>query len=441
MQDVPKIVRDRLRAATSAVTHPDADVLTAFAERSLSADERTVVLDHLARCGDCRDIVALSLPATEPMATAVRPGARGWLTWPALRWGFVAAGVIAITSLGIVQYQRRAGHLASKSIAHLEVASNEARHQSLAPSSSSGPAAKSDKIQTPPPSAVANFVGAPAATIDEKRINEKKSTLHAEAPRVPVPQPQVSVGHGATLAVGGTLAHGPRLANQWQQQNAFQKQTPVPAPPSPFAKRAAGGRPANMHVPEVAETVAVESQSAGVEAQTQNLDAGQTQNQPAAPQPSGEDYVLARVGKAKPAVTTPTAHGAAPVSTAATPTPPQAIGGPVLASSVTVPRWTINSAGALQRSFDEGSTWQDVDVNANPVSIGGTRLEVAAKTSRPKVKDTEVTRNRAATFRAVAANGMDVLGGWVRRSPLSFAGRRRPLDPRRARLSRHGSHR
>ena len=52
MQNVPKTVRDRLQAAPPPVNHPDADLLTAFAERSLPHRERTVVLEHLARCGD-----------------------------------------------------------------------------------------------------------------------------------------------------------------------------------------------------------------------------------------------------------------------------------------------------------------------------------------------------------------------------------------------------
>ena len=100
MQNVPKIVRDRLQAATPAVNHPDADLLTAFAERSLPDRERTVVLEHLARCGDCREIVALALPAIESVQTTIRPSPSGWFTWPALRWGFVTAGVVAVASLG-----------------------------------------------------------------------------------------------------------------------------------------------------------------------------------------------------------------------------------------------------------------------------------------------------------------------------------------------------
>src|SRR5260370_12437755 len=103
MQNVPKIVRQRLKAATPAINHPDADVLTAFAECSLPELERAVVLEHMARCSDCRDIVALALPAMEPVETGVgrypspstSPSIGGWLTLPALRLELTAAAVAA----------------------------------------------------------------------------------------------------------------------------------------------------------------------------------------------------------------------------------------------------------------------------------------------------------------------------------------------------------
>jgi Photosynthesis system II assembly factor YCF48 len=111
MQDVPKIVRARLRQQKPATAepHPDADLLTAFAEHSLAARERDHVLEHLARCRDCREVVALALPPTEAITPASSGSTAriGWLSWPVLRWGLVAAGIIAVTSVGILQYRQR----------------------------------------------------------------------------------------------------------------------------------------------------------------------------------------------------------------------------------------------------------------------------------------------------------------------------------------------
>lgn len=391
MQNVPKVVRERLKAATSAAQHPDANALTAFAEQLLPERERARVFDHLASCGDCRDIVALALPATQSVEVATKSPARGWLTWPVLRWGLVAAGVVAIASLGIVQYQGgiRSENMASKTPVQVEVAANEAKEQSPA---SSVPSAKSDKLQAPPASPVA----APATA-----FYEKKSVVRAGAAGAFVPPSQVAVGGGIGRAVGGPLSHGPRLANQWQQQNVAQNQ--VPAAPAPFAKQTAGDLYANMQVPPVSETVAVEAQSAQ-QMQTQNQDAGQIQDQLTPPQPAHEDYALDRVGKAKPAASSPAGRSLAPVS----------MGGPVLLSSAPAPRWTITSSGGLQRSLDQGVTWQAIDVMANPESSrNATSLQISANDSRAKRKDAQALKRDAPfpLFRAVAANGAEVWAG------------------------------
>jgi len=112
MPEVPKIVHDRLRAAKPADHHPDADVLTAFAEQALPAIERDRVTEHLSRCRDCREIVALGLPALEavPQPRTVAEGVpagvaptaerqRNWLAWPNLRWAALAAGVVVVASM------------------------------------------------------------------------------------------------------------------------------------------------------------------------------------------------------------------------------------------------------------------------------------------------------------------------------------------------------
>jgi len=127
MTEVPKIVHDRLRAASLGRAlsgqesleraHPDADRLTAFAEHTLSVTERESVLEHLSLCGECRDVIALALPAAEipverDRAQAIAfptKGARTWLsalTAPSLRWAAVAAGVVIIAATFVVHSGR-----------------------------------------------------------------------------------------------------------------------------------------------------------------------------------------------------------------------------------------------------------------------------------------------------------------------------------------------
>jgi Putative zinc-finger len=120
---VPAIVSDRLQAAlpqsVSGQAHPDADLLTAFVELVISAPERDSVLQHLASCGDCRDVVALALPAIEIVNVSIAPetdhhfvgaqaraakSGRNWLSSftfaaPTLRWAAMAAGVAVVASV------------------------------------------------------------------------------------------------------------------------------------------------------------------------------------------------------------------------------------------------------------------------------------------------------------------------------------------------------
>src|ERR1700757_4054503 len=105
MQNVPNIVRERLKVATP-VSHPDADTLTAFSERLLPEAERATVLEHLAQCGECREVVALALPENESSQPVFGSSGSRWFAWPTLRWAFVAAGV-AIVAVGVVKFQRR----------------------------------------------------------------------------------------------------------------------------------------------------------------------------------------------------------------------------------------------------------------------------------------------------------------------------------------------
>ena len=291
MQNVPKIVRDRLQAATPAVNHPDADLLTAFAERSLPDRERTVVLGHLARCGQCREIVALALPEIEPAQTTIRPSPSGWFTWPALRWGIVTAGVVAVASLAILQFQRRVQHAttasALKQPAPVEIAANEPkkevdRYVALAPDRD-----KMQKLQAPAIPTLADSANG-AVAVDVKTKNEFHGEAHGLAP-----QATPLVGGNVGAVIGGTLSHGPRLANQYQQQNNVQNQIPAPTPPA-FSKQRASDVPTNGGAPAAPETVEVTSASPMIDNRGISLDSQQVQNLPKAQTPSGENYVRAK---------------------------------------------------------------------------------------------------------------------------------------------------
>src|SRR6201981_2260006 len=72
MTDVPKIVLGRLRRTSDPGNHPDPDLLTAFAEQALVKRERLDVLEHLAQCSKCREIVSLGQPEKIEPQTALK---------------------------------------------------------------------------------------------------------------------------------------------------------------------------------------------------------------------------------------------------------------------------------------------------------------------------------------------------------------------------------
>jgi hypothetical protein len=118
MTEVPKIVYDRLWAAPPERAHPDANLLTAFAEQALSAPESDSVLKHLALCADCREVLVLALPLAEAVTAPIAADTesdritristrteRSWLTvlaGPSMRWAALVAGVVVAASVLLV---------------------------------------------------------------------------------------------------------------------------------------------------------------------------------------------------------------------------------------------------------------------------------------------------------------------------------------------------
>jgi hypothetical protein len=390
MQNVPHIVRERMKAATSAAEHPDANILTAFAERSLPAIERNNVLDHLSRCADCREVLALALPASEELQTVVKPSP-SWLTWPSLRWGFVAAGIVLVGSLGLVEYQRHettAPTAASSSAVQNEIARNEP-HPAPASTTDSGDAAAERQDKSEPKSGVAldslnTFRRSPAA----------KSTLLTEPNRV---APAEGASDGIGGAMGGSMRSGRALLQLTPRPSPNQAAAAPSAPPPPT------------------ETVAVQSESAIVN--TEQPSDLPSQNGSMHDRASA-NYSQSAIGKAKSPVASQT-DSAATAANALSPLPLQTQPGLLRAYSAPLPRWTISASGGLQRSYDSGKTWQDVDVNSS--AAAGALSLVAAETTANKQaeKDSNATSMKGAVtsvatplvFRAVSANGADVWAG------------------------------
>jgi len=123
---LPKIAIARLKAKPEGPTpsgasalpvvsqvaeHPDANLLAAFAEQALTEKERTKVLNHLSQCPDCREIAALAQPVESPVLEPVPVAARrSWTTWPALRWGAMAAALGALSVVIVLHPGMRKGH-------------------------------------------------------------------------------------------------------------------------------------------------------------------------------------------------------------------------------------------------------------------------------------------------------------------------------------------
>ena len=369
MPELPNIVRERLKASRPTAAHPDADVLTAFSERALPESEGAVVAEHLARCHDCRDILALALPATVTAQTAGAPlpARGGWLRAPVLRWGVVAAG-LAVLAVGLLQHQRR--HVAQAFIAAREATAP-------VPEALTAQASHGEQSVRPTPGAAATSANSAPANAS-------------------------GVNAGSTI---------PRDAD-----TTFKQKRAAVVP------RASFGRPVKQSV----QLYAAPSSAGGAETQSE-LVATNTSSQ-AANQPyeyraldqkkdreqggvGGRASMDVTVDKAKaPEMTTVEVSSAAPTSSAA----PLAL------------RWAISDAGRLLRSFDQGRTWASVDLNASsPVAsqmvvevpqrqkyqqtTPDTSLQVQsqAQVQSPAQKQSEpksLGKSRAAAQRAVAAS-------------------------------------
>lgn len=101
MEKLSKFMISRLALRQQHGTdHPDPDVLTAFTEGHLSSRERAGVLEHLGRCPECREVLALtSVESDRPVLTASSEKQRA-ARWR--RWHWAAAMAVACLVVAVV---------------------------------------------------------------------------------------------------------------------------------------------------------------------------------------------------------------------------------------------------------------------------------------------------------------------------------------------------
>jgi putative zinc finger protein len=346
MTEVPKIVYDRLRAALPEQAHPDADLLTAFAEQALSAAEREGVLQHLALCEDCRDVVALALPAADitPPQTADENGVRTTvsqagsraprklsLAWPTLRWAALAAGAVVAAAVLLVHPGK------------LNQATPPSVNQQVATAAppASSPKVPSSSVPSPP---IATSPTDPSAFLAKADQTQPKSewqlSKKLKAGQVVMPSPQAESG---------------RLLADYKKDSGLADKLSAPADRA----RAFDYDARNSH----AATEAVEVSGATAAVSTE---------------PSAENALMARnetprnnapaIEKAKPALQEMEGNEEQKAQAAAVPGPAKSLArnvmstaklaspaSPTQAHNVT---WAI-TGGVLQRSVDSGQSWQD----------------------------------------------------------------------------------
>ena len=223
-------------------THPDAEILTAFAEQLVTDREREDILAHMAVCSRCREAVFLAQKATEaegPTRTVLevpdRRSGGGWFAgW---RWSWVPVAALAgLVGFAVIQHMRHT------SVSETRMAQNAAPPD-IAPSSSTTRTTATPLPPPPPPSHAESKQELPArersdrdtgldrrSSQDLKDVTilaQKRDELKKETDSLEEAPPKVLGGavHGTMEArAKSSGVGGPMAQNQVQQQNNAQLQ-------------------------------------------------------------------------------------------------------------------------------------------------------------------------------------------------------------------------
>jgi len=397
MPEVPKIVHQRLRAAALAPdqTHPEPDLLTAFSEQSLMPAERESVMQHLALCADCRDLIALGLPAMEVAAQPIQEqdklevaapsAAPGYklrgprrFTWASLRWATLAAG-IAVAILVI-----------RPALEHRETTHKQA-----------------PSIQNPAPPSEAKLTASPDQPTTSAEISQKASPKPEPEKVHPSTGPVKAAKTNNLDAIAGANDQtiGGSAAQSWTELANRR----VPGNRSGTAKDSAAKKGlASTDAPAANGTV--EAATGSLQASTESKEFSPTEVDKSAALQSAP-----AIEKAKPALDdlsgnesqkystqrAPAAMAAAPANDSRMTRRDETMAGSAVALMKQSTLWVI-TAGALQRSLDGGRTWSKVaGADSSLLCYASRGQEIWAGGQAGKLLH---SLDNAATFSAIAVS-------------------------------------
>ena len=205
--------------------HPGAESLNAFAEQALDARERGNVLEHLAACARCRQIVSLAreaaeadaVPAAQPIA--IQPNA-WWKRWRLLWVPAAVAATFAVASISVFIHQ-----------AEQREAATRVAQQTAAPGLGTAPS-PTERAETAP-QAPPDTGNAPAkSAVESRKLKVASSRTEAAVPAsLPAAMPAAPPS-AATTETAEVTQDQPKPEPVRPRQESATEALPLPGTPA-----------------------------------------------------------------------------------------------------------------------------------------------------------------------------------------------------------------
>ena len=316
MAGMSKLISAGLRKQADEA-HLDAEFLAAFSENALSPAERERAIAHLANCGDCRDIFFLAQPQATEHQRILSPAPRRSAF--VVRWVALAAAVVIIGS-GVFVSRHELSRQADFAV-----------KQAPAPQ----PLAKlADEKAAEQPTSETEVAGVPSRAKQGMEREGRPPLKHMTAK----PQTEMRFDANDEVHVSNSPVSIQPDNLPMQGRDRAELGGPVAnANPAPPTAAAASGLMADKAKAEEMPRNVTQSVEVAAANETVEVEAGSPAKKDSATElQNGQAAVAGYIGGASFARLQPPAA-----------------------------QWSLTPAGAVQRSFDQGKTWQQVPVNGS----------------------------------------------------------------------------